>query len=317
MLFAPFCATMTAKGEIGLILTQTAARSCTLLSFLREELSLSSTLVKRLKWKNALLVNGEPAHTDRVLLPGDTVSVRMEEQTDGFPAEPMELQILYEDEYLIALDKPAGMTVHPSASRNDGTLANGLLYYYRQTDQPCGIHPICRLDRDTVGVVLLAKSAHIHAQFHKMHREKSLRKTYHAVTFGVPETQSGVIDLPIRKVGGGSLLRVIDREGQRAVSEYRVLEQSGGLAKLELHPITGRTHQLRLHCLASGFPILGDPQYYTQASMLCSQRLGINTQMLRAFELSFVHPISKERTVIRSAQDCRIPDGGGGTVPYA
>lgn len=308
---------MTAKGEIAVILTQIALRSCRLQSFLREELSLSSTLVKRLKWKNALFVNGERSHTDRVLSPGDTVSVLIEEAADGFPAEPMELHILYEDEYLIALDKPAGMAVHPSPSRNEGTLANGLLHYYRQSGQPCGIHPVCRLDRDTVGVVLLAKSSHIHAKFHKMHMEKSIGKTYHAVTFGCPEKESGVIDLPIKKVGGGSLLRVIDGSGQRAVSEYRILAQRNEFSKLELHPITGRTHQLRLHCLASGFPILGDPQYNTQESLLCSQKLGLQTQLLCAFELSFVHPISEDRIVIRSAQDFCIPDKDGCTVPYA
>lgn len=136
----------------------TASREGKLESFLRRELSMSSSLVSRLKWQDALLVNGEAVHTNHPVHPGDAVAVRLEETVEGFEPEEMALSVLYEDEALIALDKPAGMLTHPSPSRNDGTLANGLLAYYRASGQKCGIHPVSRLDRDTFGVVLLAKT---------------------------------------------------------------------------------------------------------------------------------------------------------------
>ena len=112
--------------------TCTADRQAKLLSVLRLELNLSSSLVKRLKWQNALFINDEPAHTDRIVYPGDRIRVEIEEHVDGFLPEAMALQILYEEEYCIAVDKPVGHLVHPSPQHNSGTLANGLLHYYLQ-----------------------------------------------------------------------------------------------------------------------------------------------------------------------------------------
>lgn len=291
-----------------MLLEQTAKRECTLFVFLHHEMRLSSKLIKKLKWKNALLVNGEPRHTDYRVQPGDRVSVGIEEHADGFAPEELALDVLYEDAYLIALDKPAGMLVHPSACRNDGTLANGLLHYYNSTGQPCAVHPVSRLDRDTLGVVLFAKSAHVHALLCRMHREHQLLKTYHAVCFGCPAAESGTIELPIRKLGDGSLLRVVDPSGQYAKTEYRVLSQNGAFSFLQLHPVTGRTHQLRLHCMAGGFPILGDPQYRSDASAACSERLGLSTQQLCAWELTFPHPMTGEMLTVRSKRRLFLPE---------
>ena len=116
-----------------MILEQTAARQTKLLSLLRREFGLSAGLVKRLKWQNALFVNGAPAHTDCPVQPGDRVRVVLEEQTEGFDPEPMPLSILYEDPYFLAVDKPAGMLVHPSPQKNSGTLANGVLYHLQHS----------------------------------------------------------------------------------------------------------------------------------------------------------------------------------------
>ena len=281
---------------------------CSLLVFLRREMGVSSSLVKRLKWQGSLLVNGEAAHTDRRLVPGDVVTAELLEHAEGFLPEDLPLDILYEDEHLIALDKPAGMLVHPSRCRNTGTLANGLLYYYEQTGQACAVHPVSRLDRDTLGVVLLAKSSYVHAQFCRLHQQHAIRKTYEALVFGAPEADAGVIDLPIARCAGGSLLREISPEGKPAVSEFAVLARQGGCARLQLHPVTGRTHQLRLHCLASGFPILGDPQYTTAAAKAFSDRCGLFTQQLCAASLEFTHPVTGLPVTIRSRQRLLLPD---------
>ena len=261
-----------------MILEQTAARQTKLLSLLRREFGLSAGLVKRLKWQNALFVNGAPAHTDCPVQPGDRVRVVLEEQTEGFDPEPMPLSILYEDPYFLAVDKPAGMLVHPSPQKNSGTLANGVLYHLQQSAAGAGVHPVTRLDRDTFGVVLLAKNANVHDRFCRLLREKQLEKTYLASVFGHPPQDAGEIDLPVYKVGGGSLIRVVDARGQQALTRYRVLETAGQTALLELHPMTGRTHQLRLHCMASGFPILGDPQYTGPEAKAYSDAHGLQFQ---------------------------------------
>lgn len=284
-----------------------AERNCKLLSILRRELGMSSTLVSRVKWQNALFVNGEAAHTDRLVNIGDEVTVILSEQVEGYEAEPMELHILYEDEFLIALDKPFGVMMHPSPSRNSGTLANGLLHYYRETNQPCAVHPVSRLDRDTFGVVLFAKSAHVHAKCCALHRQGGIEKTYEAAVFGCPKQTEGEIDLPIGRVGGGSLLRKIAPDGQKAVSRYRVLKACAQTAHLALRPLTGRTHQLRLHCLASGFPILGDPQYNTEASKCFSDAFGLSHQQLCAVSLRLAHPMTGEILTITSSQQVFFP----------
>ena len=241
------------KEAVRMVLEQTAARQAKLLSLLRREFGLSAGLVKRLKWQNALFVNDAPAHTDAPVMPGDRVRVVLEERTEGFEPEPLPLSILYEDECFLAVDKPSGMLVHPSPQKNSGTLANGVLYHLLARGEASGVHPVTRLDRDTFGVVILAKNANIHDRFCRMLRERQLEKTYLASVFGQPPQAEGQIDLPVYKIGGGNLIRIVDERGQKALTQYRVLERAEKTALLELHPLTGRTHQLRLHCMASGF----------------------------------------------------------------
>ena len=155
----------------------TAARSGPLLSFLRRELGLSSSLVKARKCDGVFLVNGVPAFTDRPVAPGDRIEVLLREGPPDFPADSGGLAILYEDDCLLAVDKPPALWVHPSPSRQTGTLANRVAGYYAATGQACGVHVATRLDRDTFGVVLLAKHAHIHALLGKAQRGNQLRKT--------------------------------------------------------------------------------------------------------------------------------------------
>ena len=230
-----------------MLLRCTASREGKLNTFLRRELSMSSSLVSRLKWQNALLVNGAPAHTGHPVRTGDEVAVRLEETVEGFSPEEMPLSILYEDEALIALDKPAGLLTHPSPCRNDGTLANGLLAYYQKTGQRCGIHPVSRLDRDTFGVVLLAKNAYVHEKFRQLHQSGGIRKTYRACVYGAPDADCGTIDLPVFKLGGGSLLRTVDARGQQAVTEFSVLRPSGAASHHRPHaPAAAALPGLRL-----------------------------------------------------------------------
>ena len=279
-----------------------AIRAARLSAILREEMSLSAGLVNRLKWHEKILVNGKPEHTDFPVQPGDTITVLLDKPEIQYPAEQGELTVLYEDDYILAVDKPAGMLIHPSRSKNSGTLANFVLGYYEKTNQACAFHPLTRLDRDTFGVVLLAKNGHVSARL----QAGDLQKTYHAVTYGGPAEDAGIIDAPIARKPLPSLLREIREDGKPSVTEYEVLEQNGKLCKLKLRPITGRTHQLRLHCAHMGYPILGDPQYGTAQSIAFSESVGIKTQLLCAKMLAFTHPVTNERLTILSKLDASL-----------
>lgn len=279
-----------------------ATRDGRLSSFLQNEMAMSTGLINRLKWHEKILVNGTPQHTDYSVQVGDTITVLMSAPQTEYPAEQGDLTILYEDEYILAVDKPAGMLIHPSRSKNTGTLANFVLGYYEKTGQTCAFHPLTRLDRDTFGVVLLAKNSHISARL----QAGDLQKTYHAVTFGGPAEERGIIDAPIARKPLPSLLREIREDGKPSVTEYEVLERQGMLCKLKLRPITGRTHQLRLHCAHMGFPIVGDPQYATEESRAFSDNLGIKTQLLCAKTLEFTHPVTGKRLTVISKMDARL-----------
>lgn len=285
-------------------LSCTAAREAKLLSILRRELGLSSTLVKRLKFRAAFTVNGQPAYTDCPVHPGDMIRVCLDEATPDYPAEHGPLRILYEDDALLAVDKPPGMLVHPSFSRNTGTLANYLLGYYAETGQASAVHPVSRLDRDTFGVVLLAKNAHIHAKLCAMSKSGKIDKRYLALVYGAPPQEAGEIDAPIARLRETSLLRCIRADGKPARTRYRVLRRlEDGCAVLALHPLTGRTHQLRLHCACLGCPIVGDPQYHTPASAVFSATHGFSFQQLCAASLQFSHPLTEKIVEIRSGFD--------------
>lgn len=280
-------------------LTHTAAHPGRLSAFLKGELQMSTGLMNRLKWGEAIQVNGVPQHTDYPVQPGDVITVALEEEEPEYPAEDGELTILFEDDWLLAVDKPAGMLIHPSHSCFSGTLANYVMGYFQKTGQHCAFHPLTRLDRDTYGIVLLAKNSHIHALL----QAAKPQKTYHALVYGAPPAEQGTVDAPIARKPLPSLLREISPAGKPCLTEYRVLSRNAETAQLELNPVTGRTHQLRLHCAHLGCPIVGDPQYGSPESAAWSESQGITTQRLCAKRLSFVHPITKEPMILESGMD--------------
>ena len=291
---------------ISMELTHIAQRSGRLSTFLKQELGLSTGLMNKLKWSEKLYVNGIPRHADFAVSIGDVITADLDEEKPDYPAEDGEFTILYEDEHILVVDKPAGMLIHPSRSRLTGTLANRVLGYYQRTGQSCAFHPITRLDRDTFGIVLLAKNAHIHAILNQFHSEGKIKKTYHALVFGGPETDCGVIDAPIARRPLPSLLRYVNQDGKPSCTEFTVLERLDSTTKLALRPITGRTHQLRVHCAHMGYPILGDPQYGTEVSQALSAELGLSSQLLCAKTLRFPHPVTEEELELHSELDAKI-----------
>lgn len=281
-----------------------AGREGRLSSFLLGEMKMSYALMNKLKWGDSLRVNCVPQRTNYAVKPGDEICVIMDEPVPDYPAEQGPLEILYEDDFILAVDKPAGMLIHPSRSRNAGTLANLVAGYYQRTGQNSAYHPLTRLDRDTFGVVLLGKNAHIHTLL----QQAQVQKTYFALTWGVPDQIEGIIDAPIARRPLPSLLREIRADGKPSITEYRVLQQQGNICKLALRPVTGRTHQLRLHCAHMGFPILGDPQYCTEESGKISRQLGYTYQQLCAGELELIHPMTGAALYIQSRLDVNIAE---------
>lgn len=265
-------------------------------SFLKGELQMSTGLMNKLKWGDSIRVNGIPQRTNFEVHEGDTITVRLDEEEPEYPAEDGPLTILYEDNYLLAVEKPAGVLIHPSHSRNHGTLANFVAGYFARTGQKSAFHPLTRLDRDTFGIVLLAKNSHVHTLLQTIQVEK----TYHAWVLGGPDENSGIIDAPIARKPLPSLLREVRSDGKPSITRYTVLERLNGLTKLALQPVTGRTHQLRIHCAYMGFPILGDPQYGTEACIR-----GLPYQQLCAKRLAFHHPITGEFLILESHMDAK------------
>ena len=274
-----------------------AMRDGRLSSFLKEEMNMSTGLINRLKWQERIFVNGAPQHNDFQVKTGDVITAALDEEEPEYPPQDGDLTILYEDDHLIAVDKPAGMLIHPSHSKNDGTLANYVLGYYRRTNQKCAFHPVTRLDRDTFGITLLTKNSHAHA----LMQRTPLQKTYHALVRGGPAEDAGVINAPIARKPLPSLLREVRADGKESITEYRVLERLDGITKLALKPVTGRTHQLRVHCAYMGFPILGDPQYGYGA-----EDFDLPHQLLCAKKLEFIHPITGKSMLLESKMDATI-----------
>lgn len=292
-----------------MILSYTVSRTELLKYSLRRELQVSSTLLKRLKYADAVLVNGTAQHVDYRLVPGDHVSVDLDmaEPPAGAPAEPGELTVLYEDDALLAVSKPSGMLTHPSPARSDGTLLGRVLAHTKFA------HVVNRLDRDTTGIVLFAKNAYV------QDRVRIVEKVYTALAWGRFAEQKGTIDLPIGRAADEpgeepklpTMKRIVG-EGQRAVTHYEVLDEwmLGGeiCSLLRLCPETGRTHQLRVHCASLGHPLLGDGLYGHTESLTLSRLLGLSGQLLHAGRLTVRHPIDGRIVSVECADHfvCRV-----------
>ena len=233
----------------------------TVKAVLRGKMGLSSSIVKRLKQaENGILLNGSPVHVDKRVQIGDRLELTLfDTPSSGIEPVPIPLDILYEDEDMLAVNKPPAMPTHPSQNHHTDTLANGIMYYYR--DCPFTVRVITRLDKDTSGVVLIAKHALSAQRLSDAMREKKIFKEYLAAVNGIPNPQKGTISLPLGRMPGSVILRCVTPEGKTAITEYETLWTEKELSLVRLHPLTGRTHQLRVHMSHSGTPIYGDDLY--------------------------------------------------------
>ena len=254
---------------------------------LRGELGISSTLLKTLKWREgAILLNGASVHVNAVVRTGDTVTVVLSEraprETDVAPLD-IPLAIVYEDEDLLLINKPAGIAMHPAALTEEPVTVAGAVAHYLRTD--C-FHAVNRLDRGTTGVMAAAKTGYIHALCMAQLHTDAFQRDYRAVCEGVPVPGEGDIDLPLGRAEGSLLKRCPDPQGLPAHTHYEVLAAANGRALLRLTPTTGRTHQLRVHLAAIGHPLTGDWLYGTEDRALIAR------PALHSYHLVMRHPLT-------------------------
>jgi 23S rRNA pseudouridine1911/1915/1917 synthase len=256
---------------------------------------LSRAGVQRLIDEGMVTVNGKPTKASYHIKSGDEVDmVAPPEPVHDLLPEPIPLDIIYEDEHFLALNKQAGLIVHPARGRWTGTLVNGLVHYGNKWSKVNGAwRPgiLHRLDRNTTGVMLVAKSDEAHWRMARQFENRTIQKTYIAVAHGIPELLSDVIDLPIGRDKYAREKQAVRKEsngGRPAVTRYETLEKFAAHALLKLSPKTGRTHQLRVHMSTLGHPLVGDIMYGGRP--LLTDNLRFERQALHAQEITFVHP---------------------------
>lgn len=254
---------------------------------------ISKTALTDIKSNGNILVNQQQETVRYIVQTGDHILVQYppEQGNSELIAENIPLQIQYEDDTLLLLEKPALMHTIPSRLHPSGTLANALLHYYTQTEQPAAVHFVTRLDFGTSGLVLVAKHRHIHHQLSLAQQNGAISKKYLALVAGQIQPPEGTITLPIARTNKNSIQRMIHPDGQHACTLYRTCQtfslDAAPHSLLELQLLTGRTHQIRVHMAAINHPLLGDALYGGD----CHR---IHRQALHCASLQFHHPVTQE-----------------------
>jgi 23S rRNA pseudouridine1911/1915/1917 synthase len=280
-----------------------------------EEFNLTRNKAQKLIEDGLVTVDGKKALHHQILKGGEkiVISIPPSEPTNVV-AENIPLKIVYEDEFLLVVDKPAGMVTHPASGNYKGTLVNALMNYSQnlshvQFDRPGIVH---RLDKDTTGLLIVAKNDDIHLKLQTALRERKIRKTYIALVCGHMKENKGLIELPVgRSLRNRNRMAVTRLKGREAVTEYKLLDRYKLYDLLEIILHTGRTHQIRVHLSHLGHPVFGDPEYGGQLKwhkgiFSLDKRLALRAldimprQALHAKGLEFTHPASGEIIILES-----------------
>ncbi len=271
---------------------------------LKREFGISSKLMIYLKLNGKIAINKKICRSVDILSCGDfltaDVSENLSECKDIIQTK-IELNIVYEDEYILVINKPSGIEVHPSMGDNINTLANAVMYYWQQNGEYHNYHIVNRLDKDTSGLCVIAKNRYAHSFLSKEIKEKSFYRKYIAIVHGLFQEETGTIEKPIKRASDSVIKRIIADDGKYAKTNYSVkssINHEYSIVEIELE--TGRTHQIRVHFSSIGHPLVGDWLY----GFGDEERNIIGRQALHAFYLSFNHPRTQKNMVFTAS----IPD---------
>lgn len=260
----------------------------TLDNFLRQALQLSRTGIRALKRQDCIRLDGKVAFVTYRLQGGENLVITLAQTApQNFTAEPIPLNIVYENNHLMIINKPAGMVVHPTKNYQSGTLANALKYHWEAQHEAASFHPVHRLDRSTSGLILIAKNSWAHQQLDLQLTSQQINRLYLAVCCGIPSQTSAKIDLPLETIPH-RLKRQISPAGKPAITRYRCLGSHHDLSLLAVKLYTGRTHQIRAHLAHLGLHLYGDWLYGTELP-------DFPYPALHSAKLSFIDPVTKKR----------------------
>ncbi len=258
--------------------------------YMKENLNLSGRFIRGSAMDRRLRVNGKEVKLNYKLQKDDVIEVTVNaEESQNIEGEDLNIKVIYEDDDLLIVDKPPFMVVHPTKSHPMGTLANGVIHHFRSNNDNSIVRLVSRLDRDTSGLIMIAKNQFSHMNLAKSMDKNLIKKSYLAIIHGNLDNQEGTIDLPIGRPTDETIKRAVLEDGQRSITHYKIKESYKEGALVELVLETGRTHQIRVHLSYVGCPIYGEQLY----SDFNDEEL-ISRQALHAYALTLPHPRSGE-----------------------
>lgn len=257
---------------------------------LKAEFSMSDRLLLKLKKLDKIYLNGKVTSVNHPIVENDLIECHLDYDEDNSNIVPTKIpiNIIYEDEAYLVVNKPAGIPVHPSMDHYTDSLANGVIFYFNQIGLKKKIRPVNRLDKDTSGIVIFAKNEYIQECLIKQMKNKQFIKKYIAIVNGNLDNLEGIINAPIDRKENSIIERCVSETGDTAITHYKVLKRNDNFDVIECILETGRTHQIRVHFAYLGHSLLSDTLYGVSSPL-------INRQALHAYEVEFIHPITKQK----------------------
>lgn len=269
----------------------------TVKGIMSENLNFSRRLSKRLELSDKLYVNGKITRLNKSVFRGDILSVEFDEDEDEYDAIDIPIEIVYEDNDLLAVNKPPYIVVHPTKSHQGNTIANGVAYYFKQKGIKRKVRLVNRLDMNTSGIVIIAKHPYAHNELANQMKSNAVDKYYYAIVEGAVKEDSGTINEPIARLNPEDITRVVHPSGKECITHYVVEKRFNNMTLIKLKLETGRTHQIRVHMKHMGHPVLGDTLYGKDSGL-------IGRQALHCYEMKFTQPITGKEIMIT----CPLPE---------